>query len=109
MRKMHFYVDTSVIGGLEDSEFEKDSLALWNEFIVGKHVLVLSSHTLRELQEAPVSVKKHLQDVPKGNVWVLEDSEESEELANTYHPARGGRSGFTRRRASCRAGDRGKS
>ena len=34
MKKLHIYVDASVVGGCEDIEFADDSLALWRRFIL---------------------------------------------------------------------------
>lgn len=56
MKRLMIYTDASVIGGCEDQEFAEDSNALWLEFINGRHILVLSSHTLRELEGAADSV-----------------------------------------------------
>jgi hypothetical protein len=81
---MNFYVDTSVVGGLEDEEFAADSRALWQCFEAGKHRLVLSFHTLRELQQAPDAVRRHVRAVPEQHVIVLVESKEAEELARTY-------------------------
>jgi len=33
------YIDTSVIGGCFDKEYEKPSKQLWNEFLAGKNLL----------------------------------------------------------------------
>ena len=84
MRKMLYYVDTSVIGGLEDQEFAKDSMALWQEFQVGKHKLVLSTHTLRELRQAPEAVRRHVANMPAENVILLDDSQEADDLARLF-------------------------
>ena len=84
MRKRFIYTDASVVGGCEDIEFEEDSRALWAEFIGGTHVLVLSAHTLRELQGAPEEVIMHLAEVPGDNQVHLPDSEEAQELADAY-------------------------
>ncbi len=84
MKKLMIYTDASVIGGCEDQEFAEGSNALWLEFISGRHTLVLSSHTLRELEGAPDSVWRHLDRIPIENQFVLEDSPEASLLANAY-------------------------
>jgi len=84
MKKLLIYTDASVIGGCEDEEFAVDSEALWQEFIVGSHVLVLSDHTLRELEGAPNAVWKHLERVPEEHQILLEDSDEAAHLADSY-------------------------
>ena len=84
MKRLLVYVDASVIGGCEDPEFSRDSRALWQQFVTGQHILVLSTHTLRELQGAPEAVRQHLMSVPEGYQIVLEDSQEAVDLADAY-------------------------
>ncbi|MCA9413923.1 MAG: PIN domain protein [Candidatus Omnitrophica bacterium] len=81
---MRIYVDASVVGGCEDIEFSQDSIALWRHFIEGVHTLMLSAHTLRELEGAPSGVRDHLLKVPIEHQIVLEDSEDAAELAEAY-------------------------
>jgi hypothetical protein len=38
MKRLYVYVDASVIGGCEDSEFAEASLALWRLFVKGAFV-----------------------------------------------------------------------
>lgn len=83
-RKLLIYVDASVVGGCEDDEFRDDSLALWRRFIQGRHTLVLSVHTMRELEGAPEAVSAHLDEVPESHQLLLSDSEEASELAVEY-------------------------
>jgi predicted nucleic acid-binding protein len=84
IKNLLMYVDTSVMGGCEDTEFCRDSLALWEHFIAGRHTLVLSAHTLRELQGAPEAVRKRLAEVPEAHQVALADSSEAAELADAY-------------------------
>ena len=84
MKRMLVYVDSSVVGGCEDEEFASDSKALWGRFVDGRHVLVISAHTLRELEAAPEAVRQHLLGVPTQNQILLEDSEEAYALADAY-------------------------
>ena len=72
MKRLHVYIDSSVIGGCEDPEFSEDSLALWRLFVKGDFVQVLSAHTLRELQDAPDEVRSHILEVPEVNQIILE-------------------------------------
>jgi hypothetical protein len=83
-RNLLIYTDSSVIGGIEDAEFADDSRALWRCFIDGRHTLVLSAHTLRELEAAPESVNAHLDEVPELHQIVLPDSPSASELAEAY-------------------------
>ncbi len=84
MRQLLIYADASVIGGCEDPEFAEDSRSLWRHFADGQHRLVLSAHTLRELQGAPEAVRGHLLEVPEQHLIVLEDSAEASDLARAY-------------------------
>jgi len=72
------------MGGCEDPEFIEDSLALWRLFIKGDFVLVLSAHTLRELQDAPDEVRSHILEVPAANQIILEDTPAVYDLADAY-------------------------
>jgi len=84
MKRIYIYVDASVVGGCEDSEFAEASLSLWRLFIKGDFVQVLSEHTLRELSGAPENVRAHLLDVPVANQIMLADTPEADVLAETY-------------------------
>lgn len=83
-RKLLIYVDASVIGGCEDDEFKEDSLALWERFRTGRHTLVLSEHTLRELRNAPPAVRNRITEIPRENQVVLPDQPEAVALAEAY-------------------------
>jgi predicted nucleic acid-binding protein len=83
-RNLEVYVDASVIGGCEDREFSESSLALWQRFVAGDYRLVLSAHTLRELEGAPEPVLTRLDAVPEAHQIVLPDSAEASELAEAY-------------------------
>jgi hypothetical protein len=58
MRKQRIYVDTSVIGGCFDQEFELWSNGLIDDFRKGKFRLVLSDVTTAEIEGAPDPVKE---------------------------------------------------
>jgi hypothetical protein len=77
-------VDASVVGGCEDTAFAGFSLLLWKKFIQGEFVMVLSEHTLRELQGAPQQVRGRLFEIPKENVKFVPDTPESDSLAQAY-------------------------
>jgi hypothetical protein len=84
MKCLVVYADASAIGGCEDQEFAADSMALWQRFVDGRYRLLLSVHTLRELEGAPPAVRAHVARVPPGHHSVLEDSGESALLAEAY-------------------------
>ena len=84
MKKLHVYVDASVIGGCEDIEFADASLSLWRFLIKGEFIQVLSEHTLRELQKAPESIRARLNEIPEEHQIVLADTAEAYVLAEAY-------------------------
>ena len=67
-----------------DEEFKKDSVQLFDEFISGEKILVVSDVLLFELEGAPEEVKSILKKIPTDNVEYVSLNEESIALANTY-------------------------
>jgi len=84
MFRPRIYVDTSVIGGCLDNEFEEYSPQLFEEFIAGKKRLVISDLVLFELEEAPENVREVLNKVAEDNIEYVFLNEESMSLANAY-------------------------
>jgi len=58
MKKPRIYVDTSVIGGCCDPEFEEWSKGLLRDFQEGRFQLLLSSTTELEIKRAPERVRR---------------------------------------------------
>jgi len=58
MRKQRIYVDTSVLGGCFDPEFEMWSNGLIDDFRKGRFRLVLSDVTAAEIEHAPEPVRE---------------------------------------------------
>ncbi len=58
MKKLRIYVDTSVIGGCFDPEFELWSKGLIEDFRMGTFRLVLSDVTAAEIEHAPEPVRE---------------------------------------------------
>jgi len=77
-------VDTSVIGGYFDREFENDSQLLFEKFNSGEWILVYSEVTEQELFDAPMKVRNLLQSVPKAHVEYCQLSPEANQLAERY-------------------------
>ncbi|OGU42040.1 MAG: PIN domain protein [Ignavibacteria bacterium GWB2_35_12] len=84
MHKPRIYIDTSVIGGCFDAEFKLWSTLLFEDFISGKKIAVISETTLEELTDAPIDVKSQIKKIPEGYLEVIELSEEILLLANDY-------------------------
>jgi len=78
------YLDTSVLGGCFDKEFEKWSNALIEEFQLGLKMAIISDVTLDELESAPPKVQEVLSKIPESNRSFIPLSDEGVELANEY-------------------------
>lgn len=81
---MRIYADTSVIGGCLDAEFEASSRRLFEKFIEGEIILVVSELTLLELQLAPEAVRSVIDAVPHAHKEMFELTEEAARLAGRY-------------------------
>lgn len=78
------YIDTSVIGGYLDIEFQEWSRKLFDEFKMGKKIAVISDVTLDEIENARQNVRDLLLLIPKDCKEYVFNDEEAEELANAY-------------------------
>ena len=83
-RRLLLYLDTSVIGGYYDVEFEKETKLLFNEIIKGKYEVLYSSITDDELIKAPQCVKELINKVPENNKRKIALTEEAMQLADCY-------------------------
>jgi predicted nucleic acid-binding protein len=81
IKKMSLYLDTSVIGGYYDKEFEQDTRLLFQNIKDGKYIVFISSLTLEELETAPEKVKNLLNDL---EYQLIEATPECKNLANEY-------------------------
>jgi predicted nucleic acid-binding protein len=82
--KRRIYTDTSVIGGCLDDAFEESSRQLFNRFLRGEDVIIISDLTLLELEGAPAEVQDVLEDVPPAHREEVEFTEEASRLADQY-------------------------
>ena len=64
MKKLKVYIDTSVIGGCFDTIFQKWSNKLFEEFISGKKIAIISDTVLKELEKAPQEVREKIYKIP---------------------------------------------
>ena len=62
MTKQRFYFDTSVFGGVYDSEFEESSIQLFEKVKLGQIICVYSDLTEGELFKAPEKVRTFFKD-----------------------------------------------
>ena len=84
MFRPRIYVDTSVIGGCFDEEFDEYSVQLFDEFISGKKMPIISDVVMFELEGAPEEVKNVLKRVPGDHIEYVSLNDESITLANAY-------------------------
>ena len=82
--KQRIYIDTSVIGGCFDKEFEEWSNRLFDDFRTGKKVAVVSDITIDELIDAPERVKNNFDKIPEESLEILTSDSESRDLADKY-------------------------
>lgn len=82
--KQRVYIDTSVIGGCFDHEFEEWSNKLFDEFNNGRKIAVISDITLDELTNAPKRVRQIIDTMPEHTFEIFASDNEAEELANKY-------------------------
>ncbi len=83
-RKLVLYIDTSVIGGYYDIEFENETKLLFNAILNNQFDIVYSSVTEDELINAPEQVRELLSIVPEANKTRIELTEEAFQLADSY-------------------------
>jgi predicted nucleic acid-binding protein len=81
---MKVYIDTSVVGGYYDDEFDTDTKAFFAKVDEGKFVLVVSDLLEAELIRAPEHVRNHLEQYSKSQVEKVTLTKEAAELADKY-------------------------
>ena len=84
MKKSRIYVDTSVIGGCCDPEFQEWSNGLLSDFQNGTFLLLLSELTDAEVQDAPDEVIDVYSEFRKHTSDIIEITSEAIELADAY-------------------------
>jgi hypothetical protein len=84
MKKTRIYVDTSVIGGCCDPEFQEWSLGLLRDFKSRTFLLFLSELADAEIQDSPVEVKHIYIEFRRCTDKIIELTPEAIELANAY-------------------------
>ena len=83
-KRLTLYIDTSVIGGYFDVEFEKETRILFNNIENQKYDIMYSSVTEDELLNAPEQVRNLLTAIPNYLIKRVDLTEEAVKLADTY-------------------------
>ena len=84
MKKIRVYVDTSVIGGCFDPEFEKWSNVLFKNFEDKILVPLTSAVVEKEIEFAPAEVQKKFEDFLKLKPEIIKLNKEIFEIRNAY-------------------------
>jgi predicted nucleic acid-binding protein len=79
-----FYIDTSVIGGVFDIEFEEASIILFEKIKLGQIRAVYSDVTLKEISKARTEIREFFASLPDECLEFVELTEEIVELADMY-------------------------
>ncbi len=82
--RLRIYIDTSVIGGCLDKEFQNVSRQLIDKFKQGEMIIVISELTTLELKDAPQEVRDIIREIPEENREYEELTEEAVNLARKY-------------------------
>jgi predicted nucleic acid-binding protein len=82
--KQRYYFDTSVFGGVFDTEFEEDTLRPFEKVNLGQVICVYSGLTETELVNAPEGVRAFFEELDPKNLERVEGSPEAYQLAQTY-------------------------
>ena len=80
MKRLRIYVDTSVIGGCFDREFQQESRALLQMAKGGKLILLVSDILAIELERAPRKIGEEFASLPPECLEAVSDMEEAERL-----------------------------
>ncbi len=83
-RTPRIYADTSVFGGVFDTEFTEASERFFAAVRNGSIRLILSDVVARELAEAPDRVQRLLLDLPPAHVERISEQDESLALRDAY-------------------------
>jgi predicted nucleic acid-binding protein len=84
MKTLRIYVDTSVIGGVYDPEFEPWSKGLLEDFRARRYAPVLSDVTAAEVAKAPEQVRAIHQELLRIGAEALRVDEEALDLLQAY-------------------------
>lgn len=84
MHKQRIYIDTSVIGGCFDKEFEEWSNILINKILDSSIIAVISDVTIKEIEIAPSYIYQLFQKIIETDIEMIEIDDDIEFLANKY-------------------------
>ena len=83
-KKIRLYIDTSVFGGYFDKEFEDYTKPLFERIFQGEFILLFSTVTQEELENAPIEVKQLVKKIKNEYTVFVIETEDAVELALEY-------------------------
>ena len=81
---MRIYIDTSVVGGFYDKEFDEATRELFKKVEKGEITQIVSELLEAELLRAPEHARNHLDKYSKKQIEKVELTEEAKVLADRY-------------------------
>jgi len=81
---LRVYVDTSVVGGTFDKEFDWQTEPFWDAVRAGKIRVIVSDILRGEMQGAPEHVRDFFNDLLNQDIEYVKLTQEAEDLAETY-------------------------
>jgi predicted nucleic acid-binding protein len=84
MKQQRIYIDTSIVGGFFDIQFEKETKLLFKRLEEKEIVFVVSDVLFDELEYAPLNVKHLLDNYNDNSLERVVLTEEARELADRY-------------------------
>jgi predicted nucleic acid-binding protein len=82
--KQRIYKDTSVFGGHFDEEFEEHTIPLFDRIKEGEFIILYSTVTQDELENAPEKVKELVKSLKVDLTEFIETTDEAVDLATEY-------------------------
>jgi len=82
--KLKIYIDTSVVGGYFDEEFEVETKLFFQKVYETNTILLISNLLEFELINAPQFIKDFFENLPIENISRVETSEEAQVLSQLY-------------------------
>jgi predicted nucleic acid-binding protein len=84
MKRQRIYIDTSIVGGFFDVEFEKETKMFFQRLENKEIIFVMSDLLFKELENAPPKVKYLLENYDKNFLEKVIATDEVSELAEKY-------------------------
>jgi len=84
MKQQRIYIDTSIVGGFFDTEFEKETKMLFKRLENKEIIFVISELLREELKEAPENVRNLLDNYDENSLEKVMLTDEARNLADKY-------------------------